>query len=76
MEGREGWLAAWKLVARQLSESMPALRSLPGRKRLSFQEGPVPHGVLRYGAGYPLREELLEAFFPLEGEDWEDWEDW
>ncbi len=76
VEEKRGWYEAWRLVAEQLTFSLFALRALPGRKRLSFVGAAVPEEVRRYGAGYPLREDILALFLDSkgrgEGEEWED----
>jgi hypothetical protein len=76
VEEKRGWYEAWRLVAEQLTLSLFALRALPGRKRLSFAATTVPEAVRRYGAGYPLREDVLALFLDSkgrgEGEEWED----
>ncbi len=81
VEREKGWHAAWLLVAEQLSLSLFALRALPGRKRLRFFAREVPAEVRRYGAGYPLREDILRLFFAERragdgGEEWEDFTSW
>ena len=84
VEREKGWYHAWLLVAEQLSLSLFAIRTLPGKKRLRFLAGKPPEEVRRYGAGYPLREDILELFFGkgqvgdgggAEGE-WEDFAPW
>jgi hypothetical protein len=76
VEEKRGWYEAWRLVAEQLSLSLFALRALPGKKRLGFAAVAVPEAVRRYGAGYPLREDILALFLDSkrrgEGEEWED----
>jgi len=81
VEREKGWYPAWFLVAEQLSLSLFALRSIPGKKRLRFVPEPPPEGTRRYGAGYPLREDVLRLFFAERreeragdggGEEWED----
>ncbi len=76
VEEKKGWYEAWELVAEQLTSSLFALRALPGKKRLSFAKTTIPEEVRRYGAGYPLREDILALFLDSkgrgEGEEWED----
>jgi hypothetical protein len=76
VEKKKGWYEAWRLVAEQLTLSLSALRALPGKKRLGFAAAAVPETVRRYGAGYPLREDILALFLDAkgrgEGEEWED----
>jgi len=82
MESEKGWYSAWLLVAEQLSLSLSALRSIPGKKRLRFASEAPPEEVRRYGAGYPLREDILRLFFTERragdggGEEWEDFAPW
>jgi hypothetical protein len=81
VEREKGWYAAWVLVAEQLSLSLFALRSIPGKKRLRFVSEAPPEEVRRYGAGYPLREDILRLFFAEGrrsdgGEEWEDFTSW
>jgi hypothetical protein len=85
VEKQEGWHPAWLLVAEQLSLSLSALRSIPGKKRLRFVSETPPEEVRRYGAGYPLREDILRLFFAEKqerqvgdggGEEWEDFISW
>ncbi len=84
VEGERGWYYAWVLVAEQLSFSLFAIRTLPGKKRLRFLAGKPPEEVRYYGAGYPLREDILELFFGKgqvgdsggAGEEWEDFASW
>jgi hypothetical protein len=56
VEREKGWYHAWLLVADQLSLSLFAIRTLPGKKRLRFLADEPPEKVRHYGAGYPLRE--------------------
>jgi len=63
VEEEKGWYSAWLLVAEQLSLSLFALCAAPGKKRLRFLPEPSPEEVRRYGAGYPLREDILGLFF-------------
>lgn len=49
VEREKGWYHAWLLVAEQLSLSLFALRTLPGKKRLRFLAGEPPEEVRRYG---------------------------
>jgi hypothetical protein len=78
VERKNGWYPAWLLVAEQLSLSLFALRAIPGKKRLRFLPGVCPEEVYHYGAGYPLREDILKLFFAEKqtsddgGEEWED----
>jgi hypothetical protein len=74
VEEKRGWYEAWQLVAEQLSASLFALRALPGKKRLGFARAAIPEEVRRYGAGYPLREDVLALFLDSKerGEEWED----
>jgi hypothetical protein len=79
VEREKGWYHAWLLVAEQLSLSLFAIRTLPGKKRLRFLANEPPEEVRYYGAGYPLREDILELFFrnrqvadSAGGEEWED----
>jgi len=80
IEKEKGWYHAWLLVAEQLSFSLFAIRTLPGKKRLRFLANRPPEEVRYYGAGYPLREDILELFFgkrqvgdiPDRDEEWED----
>jgi hypothetical protein len=76
VEEQKGWYEAWRLAAEQLTLSLFALRALPGKKRLRFAAAAVPEAVRRYGAGYPLREDILGLFLDSkrrgEGEEWED----
>jgi hypothetical protein len=79
VEREKGWYHAWFLVAEQLSFSLFAIRTLPGKKRLRFLANEPPEEVRYYGAGYPLREDILELFFDKKqagdsggGEEWED----
>jgi len=76
VEEKRGWYEAWRLVAEQLSLSLFALRALPGKKRLGFAVVAVPEAVRSYGAGYPLREDVLALFLDSKergkGEEWED----
>jgi len=76
VEKKMGWYEAWQLVAEQLTHSLFALRALPGKKRLGFTATAIPEEVRRYGAGYPLREDVLALFLDSkgrgEGEEWED----
>jgi hypothetical protein len=83
VEREKGWYHAWLLVTEQLSLSLLALRTLPGKKRLRFLAGEPPEEVRHYGAGYPLREDILELFFSKRqlgdsggGEEWEDFTSW
>jgi len=75
VEEKRGWYEAWRLAAEQLTLSLFALHTLPGRKRLSFAKAPIPEAVRRYGAGYPLQEDILALFLDSkrrgEGEGWE-----
>jgi hypothetical protein len=76
VEEERGWYEAWRLAAEQLTLSLFALRTLPGKKRLGFAPAPTPEAVRRYGAGYPLREDVLALFLDSKGrgagEEWED----
>jgi hypothetical protein len=76
VEEKRGWYEAWRLASDQLTLSLFALRALPGRKRLGFAGAAIPEEVRRYGAGYPLREDVLALFLDSkrrgEGEEWED----
>jgi hypothetical protein len=84
VEREKGWYYAWLLVAEQLSLSLFAIRTLPGKKRLRFLPGEPPEEVRHYGAGYPLRENILELFFGKGqvgdggggGKEWEDFAPW
>ncbi len=81
VEGEKGWYHAWFLVAEQLSLSLFAIRTLPGKKRLRFLANEPPGEVRYYGAGYPLREDILRLFFAEGrtgdgGEEWEDFTSW
>ncbi len=84
VEREKGWYHAWLLVAEQLSLSLFALRTLPGKKRLRFLADEPPEEVRRYGAGYPLREDILQLFLGkgqagdggTAGEEWEDFTSW
>ncbi len=84
LERERGWYHAWFLVAKQLSSSLFALRGLPGKKRLRFLAREPQEEVRRYGAGYPLREDILELFFGVgraadsggEEEEWNDFASW
>jgi hypothetical protein len=75
VEEKKGWYEAWRLTAEQLTLSLFALRALPGKKRLGFAAAAVPEAVRRYGAGYPLREDVLALFLDSKrrgkGEEWE-----
>jgi hypothetical protein len=83
-ERDKGWYYAWLLVAEQLSFSLFAIHTLPGKKRLRFLAGEPPEEVRRYGAGYPLREDILELFFAKrqvgdsgdKDQEWEDFTSW
>jgi hypothetical protein len=83
LKGRTGTIYLEReglLLAEQLSFSLFAIRTLPGKKRLRFLAGEPPEEVRRYGAGYPLREDILELFLGKRqvgdsgdgGEEWED----
>jgi hypothetical protein len=82
VEREKGWYHAWLLVAEQLSFSLFAIRALPGKKRLRFLAGEPPEKVRHYGAGYPLREDILELFLGNGragdsgggGDEWEDFD--
>ncbi len=82
VEKQKGWYSAWLLVAEQLSLSLFALRTIPGKKRLRFLPDGPPEEVRHYGAGYPLREDILRLFFAEGrageggGEEWEDFASW
>jgi hypothetical protein len=84
VERDKGWYYAWLLVAEQLSFSLFAIRTLPGKKRLRFLAGEPPEEVRYYGAGYPLREDILEPFFGKRQvgdsgggeEEWEEFTSW
>lgn len=80
VERKKGWYPAWLFVAEQLSLSLFALRTVPGKKRLRFLPGTCPEEVRHYGAGYPLREDILELFLGKgqvgnSGDGGEEWED-